>query len=251
METRIKGSLDYFVDCGNRPVIGQERIIDGVTAYRGEWPWVGSLQYQGTHRCGATLIDCKWLLTAAYCFRGYLGALVIPVQRIIPHPAFNSSNKDFDVALVEISIPVPKSFTIQTVCLPSPWHIFNKNMECYITGWGAVREDGKFGVGQVTLKTSHFYTRHFGVSIIDQLDCQEANGWSCLCLQGDSGGPLVCHEPQGRWFLAGVTSCGGLGFPGVYIDVQSCLSAEKNVPTILSKYLFLVFINNAFWCTKQ
>uniref|UniRef100_A0A8C1RX82 Transmembrane serine protease 9 n=1 Tax=Cyprinus carpio TaxID=7962 RepID=A0A8C1RX82_CYPCA len=57
--------------CGNRPVIGQERIIDGVTAYRGEWPWVGSLQYQGTHHCGATLIDCKWLLTAAYCFRGY------------------------------------------------------------------------------------------------------------------------------------------------------------------------------------
>ncbi len=55
---------------------------------------------------------------------------------------------DFDVALVELSIPAPKSYTIQTVCLPSPWHSFIKNMECYIIGWGAEREDGKFVVGQ-------------------------------------------------------------------------------------------------------
>ncbi|XP_016397880.1 transmembrane protease serine 9-like [Sinocyclocheilus rhinocerous] len=232
-------------DCGNRPVIGQERIIGGVTAHRGEWPWVGSLQYQRTHRCGATLIHCKWLLTAAHCFRRDLnpsswtvslgsviwfgvGALVIPVQRIIPHPAFNSSTMDFDVALVEISIPTPKSYTIRTVCLPSPWHIFNKNMECYITGWGAVREGGM--ITSLLQKAQ--------VSIIDQLDCQQAYGaeltnMMCAgsmegdrdtCL-GDSGGPLVCHEPQGRWFLAGVTSwghgCGRLGFPGVYMQVTA------------------------------
>lgn len=55
---------------------------------------------------------------------------------------------DFDVALVELSIPAPKSYTIQTVCLPSPWHSFIKTMECYIIGWGAVKEDGEFGVGQ-------------------------------------------------------------------------------------------------------
>ncbi|XP_073699520.1 transmembrane protease serine 9 [Garra rufa] len=233
-------------DCGNRPVMGQERIIGGVTAQRGEWPWVGSLQYQRTHRCGATLIHCKWLLTAAHCFRGDLnpaswtvglgsviwsglGALLIPVQRIIPHPAFNSSSMDFDVALVEISIPAPKSYTIQTVCLPSPWHSFIKNMECYITGWGAVREDGM--ITNLLQKAQ--------VSIIDQLDCQQAygaeltNNMMCAgsmdgdrdtCL-GDSGGPLVCREPQGRWFLAGVTSwghgCGQLGFPGVYVQVTA------------------------------
>lgn len=77
-----------------------------------------------------------------------VGALVIPAQRIISHPAFNSSTMDFDVALVELSIPAPKSYTIQTICLPSPWHSFIKTMECYIIGWGAVKEDGEFGVGQ-------------------------------------------------------------------------------------------------------
>ncbi|KAF5909820.1 transmembrane protease serine 9, partial [Clarias magur] len=146
-------------DCGQRPEFSHQRIVGGMSARRGEWPWVASLQFQRLHRCGATLIHCKWLITAAHCFtrkesnpsgwtvslgsvvRSGLGALVIPVQRIIQHPAFNSSNMDFDVALVQLSIPAPSSYTIQTLCLPSPTHSFFRGTECYITGWGSMRED--------------------------------------------------------------------------------------------------------------
>ncbi|XP_053490437.1 transmembrane protease serine 9 [Ictalurus furcatus] len=233
-------------DCGQRPEFSQ-RIVGGVSARRGEWPWVASLQFQRLHRCGATLIHCKWLITAAHCFsrkesnpsgwtvslgsvlRSGLGALVIPVQRIIQHPAFNSSNMDFDVALVLLSIPAPSSYTIQTLCLPSPTHSFFKGTECYITGWGSMTEDGKL--------TNQLQRAQVG--IIDQSECQQSYGrkltanMMCAgsmeggidtCL-GDSGGPLACREPRGRWFIAGVTSwgrgCARNRFPGVYTRVTA------------------------------
>ncbi|XP_028259509.1 transmembrane protease serine 9 [Parambassis ranga] len=242
-------------DCGLRPALGSQRIVGGVTARRGEWPWIGSLQYQRLHRCGATLIHNKWLLTAAHCFksdqspinwavslgsvlRSGVGALVIPIQRVIIHPAFNGTNMDHDVALLELAVPAPMSYTIQSVCLPSPVHHFLKNAECYITGWGSMREGGS--LTNLLQKAA--------VNIIDQVDCQQSYGnvltpnMMCAgfmeggrdtCL-GDSGGPLTCRQLSGQWFIAGVTSwghgCGRSGYPGVYTRVTS---ARKWISTYI------------------
>lgn len=75
--------------------------------------------------------------------RSGVGALVIPIQRVVIHPAFNSTSMDHDVALLELAVPAPMSYTIQSVCLPSPVHLFLKTAECYITGWGSMREGGE------------------------------------------------------------------------------------------------------------
>ncbi|KAJ8374608.1 hypothetical protein SKAU_G00051880 [Synaphobranchus kaupii] len=233
-------------DCGHRPAVGSQKIVGGANARRGEWPWIGSLQYQRSHRCGATLIHCKWLLTAAHCFnsdpkpsgwtvglgsvfRSGIGALVIPVQRVILHPNFNGTSMEFDVALLELSVPAPQSYTIQPICLPSPVHSFPSTAECYITGWGAQNEGG----------TLTSLLQKAPVSIMEQPECQQAYGSglmpSMVCAgsteggkdtcMGDSGGPLACREPSGQWFVAGVTSwgrgCGRIGFPGVYTRVTA------------------------------
>ncbi|XP_061594296.1 transmembrane protease serine 9 [Cololabis saira] len=233
-------------DCGVRPALGSHKIVGGVTARRGEWPWIGSLQYQRLHRCGATLIHNKWILTAAHCFKGDpnpsnwavslgsvlrsgVAALVIPIQRVIIHPAFNGTNMDYDVALLELAAPATSSNTIQSACLPSPVHRFLQSTECYIAGWGSVREGGS--LTNLLQKAS--------VSIIDQEHCQQSygnmlspnmmcagfmKGGTDTCL-GDSGGPLTCRHVSGQWFVAGVTSwghgCGRSGFPGVYTRVTS------------------------------
>ncbi|KAM8745376.1 transmembrane protease serine 9 [Acanthopagrus schlegelii] len=243
-------------DCGLRPALGSHRIVGGVTARRGEWPWIGSLQYQRLHRCGATLIHSKWLLTAAHCFksdsnptnwavslgsvlRSGVGAVVIPIQRVIIHPAFNGTNMDHDVALLELAVPAPMSYTIQSVCVPSPVHRFLKTAECYITGWGSMREGGS--LTNLLQKAA--------VNLIDQADCQQSYGdvltTSMMCAGymeggrdtclGDSGGPLTCRQPSGQWFITGVTSwghgCGRTGFPGVYTRVTSI---RKWISTYLS-----------------
>nr|XP_061791028.1 transmembrane protease serine 9-like [Nerophis lumbriciformis] len=233
-------------NCGERPALDSSRIVGGVTARRGEWPWIGSLQYQRVHHCGATLVHRKWLLTAAHCFksdaspthwavslgsvlRSGVGAMVIPIERVLIHPAFNSTSMELDVALLELLIPAPVSHTIQSVCLPSPAHHFLKDAECYISGWGSMREGGS--LTSILQKAP--------VRTIEQADCQQSYGENLTphmmcagymgggkdtCL-GDSGGPLTCRESSGQWFIAGVTSwghgCGRVGFPGIYTRVTS------------------------------
>ncbi|XP_047192854.1 transmembrane protease serine 9 [Scophthalmus maximus] len=190
-------------DCGVRPALGSQRIVGGITARRGEWPWIGSLQFQRLHRCGATLIHSKWLLTAAHCFKGDpspsnwavslgsvlrsgVGAQVIPIQRVLIHPAFNGTNMDYDVALLELAVPAPVSYTIQSVCLPSPAHIFLKDAECFITGWGSMREGGS--LTNLLQKAA--------VNIIEQADCQQSYGNvltpNMMCAGYMEGGKDTC-----------------------------------------------------------
>ncbi|XP_061884654.1 transmembrane protease serine 9 [Entelurus aequoreus] len=242
-------------DCGQRPALGSSRIVGGVTARRGEWPWIGSLQYQGQHICGATLIHSKWLLTAAHCFksdtspahwavslgsvlRSGVGASVVRIQRVIIHPAFHNTSLERDVALLELLVPATLSPAVQPACVPSPAHRFLQDAECYISGWGSTREGGP--VSSLLQKAP--------VGIMEQADCHKSYGHALTghmmcaghllggtdtCL-GDSGGPLTCREGSGQWFVAGVTSwghgCGRVGFPGVYTRVTS-------VRTWMSAYL--------------
>lgn len=84
----------------------------------------------------------NWAVSLGSVLRSGLGAQVIPVQRVVIHPGFNSTTMDRDVALLELVVPAPMSSTIQPVCVPSPVHSFLEAAECYIAGWGSTREGG-------------------------------------------------------------------------------------------------------------
>lgn len=96
----------------------------------------------------------NWAVSLGSVLRSGIGALVIPIQRVIIHPGFNSTNMDQDVALLELVVPAPLTYTIQPVCLPSPVHSFQETAECYITGWGSTREGGGWRLYQKSLQTS-------------------------------------------------------------------------------------------------
>ncbi|XP_046879480.1 transmembrane protease serine 7 [Hypomesus transpacificus] len=231
---------------------GQERVVGGVNALEGEWPWQVSLHFAGHLYCGASILSSDWLISAAHCFGKdrlselrqwsvYIGMLtqgsarhVAEIRRIVMHEYYNAATFDYDISLVQLKKPWPPSLTplAQPVCLPAPSQTLTKAHRCWVTGWGYRSEDDK--VLPSMLQKAE-------VSVLSQGDCKRSYGPvspRMLCAgvpsgeqdacRGDSGGPLSCRAPGGRWFLMGIVSwgagCGRPNLPGVYTRVSKFTS---------------------------
>ena len=64
--------------CG-KSAVAQSRIVAGVDAKMGAWPWIASLvvdysDQKNFHFCGGSLIHPEWVLTAAHCVDAYAKA---------------------------------------------------------------------------------------------------------------------------------------------------------------------------------
>ncbi|XP_037550027.1 transmembrane protease serine 7 [Nematolebias whitei] len=230
-----------------------QRVVGGVNAVEGEWPWQVSLHFAGSLYCGASVLSPYWLISAAHCFNkdrlsdprywsAHLGMLtqgsakyVAEIQRIVVHEYYNAYTFDYDIALLHLKKAWPPSLSllVQPVCLPSSSHTVTESHRCIVTGWGYRSEDDKI-LPSVLQKAQ--------VSVMTQTECQKIYGLispRMLCAgvpsgerdacRGDSGGPLSCQAPGGsRWFLIGIVSwgsgCGRPNLPGVYTRVNKFTS---------------------------
>ncbi|XP_036096362.1 transmembrane protease serine 11E-like [Molossus molossus] len=246
-----KTESDNFLNncCGtrrNKNSKSSVRIVGGTQVEEGEWPWQASLQWDGIHRCGATLINGTWLVSAAHCFIMYkdptrwtasFGVTVYPpkmkhgIRRIIVHEKFEHLSHDYDISVVELSSPVPYTNAVHRVCLPDASHEFSQGDEMFVTGFGALHNDG--------ISQNHLW--QVQVNLIDTQTCNEPEVYNntitprMLCAgslsgkrdacQGDSGGPLVSSDSRDIWYLAGIVSwgdeCGKPYKPGVYTRVTA------------------------------
>ncbi|MBZ3869373.1 Serine protease 55 [Sciurus carolinensis] len=235
--------------CGERPIFEDRtqysRIVGGLEAEVGEFPWQVSIQVTNQHICGGTILSSWWILTAAHCVIGeipteelsvVLGSndLTSPhlevkeVSSIVYHRAFKRESMDNDIALLMLTSPIKFSPLKVPVCMPtepmpSKWH------KCWVAGWGQTTSADKESMKTDLLKVPMVIidwkecSRTF-TKLTQNMLCAGFMNESYDACQGDSGGPLVCTtEASKKWYQVGIISwgrsCGQKNTPGIYTSL--------------------------------
>ncbi|TNN03916.1 hypothetical protein fugu_000945 [Takifugu bimaculatus] len=180
----VSGIMVNGKDCGRPPLL-ENRIVGGADAAEGHWPWQVDVQTSSNvHICGGSIISEKWILSAAHCFPNpsdvssyiiYVGRHQLNgfnihdsshrVRQVIVPSGYVEPHSGQDVALVELSTPITWSDYASPICLPSSGTLFPSGMQCYVTGWGNIRDDVPLqGLGTL---------QEVQVPIISQSSCQE------------------------------------------------------------------------------
>ncbi|XP_041527059.1 transmembrane protease serine 11G [Microtus oregoni] len=245
-------------DCG----LGMEypltaRIANGKPADKASWPWQSSLQVDGIHLCGASLIGSQWLLTSAHCFDTYKNPKLWTVSfgttlshplttrkiaSIIIHENYAAHKHDDDIAVVKLSSPVLFSENLRRVCLPDATFQVLPKSKVFVTGWGALKANGPFpnSLQEVEIEIISNdvcnQVNVYGGAISSGMICAGFLTGKLDACEGDSGGPLVIPHDGNIWYLLGIVSwgidCGKENKPGIYTRVthyRNWIKSKTNI----------------------
>ncbi|KAI8432876.1 hypothetical protein MSG28_013802 [Choristoneura fumiferana] len=237
----------------------RNRIVGGVETGINEYPMMaGVIDLKiSAIKCGGTIIEKRYVLTAAHCVVGRDAQEVavvvgehditvgdspatqgINVQQITTHPQFSSSNYDYDIAILRLAEDITFSDLVGPACLP--FKFVNTNLTGAIVtllGWGTLCP------GCPTSKT----LQKVDVQVVSQSSCQSVvssltSRQMCTYARGkdacqdDSGGPVLYTEPStGTIFGVGAISYGNFcateGQPGINTRVTALLTwIQNNTP---------------------
>ncbi|XP_047000529.1 trypsin beta-like [Schistocerca americana] len=217
---------------------GNGRIIGGTTADISSYPWMVSMQVNGYHYCGASVISSNWVLTAGHCLYGAniatysvragtstreSGGVVSAVAYGVLHGYYNPNTLDYDISVLQVASPLPIGGNVQVVGLPADGYDPPGGLAVTITGWGSTATSGQaspFNLMKVdiTVIDRASCVSRFGVT--DRMICAgEAGKSTCY---GDSGGPLVSGGTQVGIVSWGREQCETDG--GVYGNVGNLRS---------------------------
>ncbi|KAF5308212.1 hypothetical protein FQR65_LT06392 [Abscondita terminalis] len=252
-------------DCG--VIYDRYAIIQGVVTRVFQFPWMVLLSYKAgsiiSFKCAGSIINEWYILTAAHCITNleitycehdtssnidcnvvYGGKLDcaesvqdIEIEKVIPHPEYNSITLDNDIGLIRLATPLNTSIkSVKPICFPTSEQYVNLNLtgeRVTVTGWGRTEKGGRSDVllkADVSIISNEECNRiynNLNRIISENQICAAGKNSEDSC-EGDSGGPLqkISHyNNEIRYMQYGIvsygpTKCGHKDVPGVYTRVD-------------------------------
>ncbi|XP_050349532.1 transmembrane protease serine 9-like [Nymphalis io] len=235
--------------CGERNE--EPRVVGGSMSDLNAFPWIARLIYHNSFGCGASLINDRYVISAAHCVRGFMWFMfrvkfgehnrcdrkTTPVIRHVVKMYvhnFTIAELTNDISLLLLSQPMKYSHAIRPVCLPKNVHNLYSGAQATVAGWGAMGETGNWSCTlleadlPVLSNEQCQNTKYNKTKIKDVMMCagfpETAHKDACT---GDSGGPLINENSEHAYDLIGIVSwgygCARKGYPGVYTRVTKYL----------------------------
>jgi secreted trypsin-like serine protease len=224
--------------CGVSALDSVDKIVNGQAAAQNKYPWQAVLLNNGRFSCGSTIINDRWILTAAHCMQPPNAAIysveigsinrgqgtTIRANRTINHPNYNPSNFQNDIALLQLATPIASWTTnIRPICLADANTQCDDNPAGVSIGWGQVSQNGaapiqllelnyRFPTNAQCFAQYQFVMPSYNVNLVVCGGSQGGNAGICF---GDSGGPKMVRS-NNAWTQCGVhswivTPCGNGG----------------------------------------
>ncbi|XP_038178213.1 probable threonine protease PRSS50 [Arvicola amphibius] len=225
------------------------------------WPWMVSVQANGTHVCAGTLIASQWVLTVAHCltqqnvmYTVRVGSpwinqttktsADVPVHQIIVNSDYQARRywswvgRANDIGLLKLQWGLKYSKYVWPICLPGLEYAVEDNSLCTVTGWGYPKVNGRWPQFQSlqekevsilnSRKCERFYHKFSRIPylvriITSQMMCASDSDREKFCYEL-TGEPLVCSS-DGTWYLVGMMSwgpgCKKDEAPPIFLQVSS------------------------------
>ncbi|KAG1696677.1 Clotting factor B [Nymphon striatum] len=217
-------------------------VVGGKISQKNGWPWMAAIftkrGSQKTYLCGGTIINDRYIVSAAHCFKKSASSRIVPeryVIRLAEHDITDNNNgQEYDVEEIIVHSEYKPPVAYHDIALL-------KKKSVTVIGWGTtafagadspkLREASIPVTSNTHCNESYIKIRAFKTypqGITPNIICAgEITGGKDAC-QGDSGGPLMILDQSRKWTLVGVVSggfqCARPGFPGVYTRVTEYLN---------------------------
>ncbi|XP_011737387.2 probable threonine protease PRSS50 [Macaca nemestrina] len=254
-----EGKVDPYHSCGFS--YEQDLTLRDPEAMARRWPWMVSVQANGTHICAGTIIASQWVVTVAHCltrrdviYSVRVGspwidqmtqtASDVLVLQVIVHSKYRAQRfwswvgHANDIGLLKLKQALKYSKYVRPICLPGTDYVVKDHSLCTVTGWGLSKADGMWPQFRTIQEKEviilnnkdcdNFYHNFTKIPslvriIKSQMICAEDTRREQFCYEL-TGEPLVCSM-EGTWYLVGLVSwgagCQKSEAPPIYLHIAS------------------------------